>query len=410
MKQIAFILVVFLFFSCQKQNTSSESIATKKESVIMPEGAIPVKYHGHIYLKISRDSVNGNFVFDTGSPLPLLYDSLFYAQSHYKHKRTVKALLPGAGTKEEKVTVVLDSIRIPLKDSVYYARLTPVSKLKPILGDYVDGILGINFFLNQVMQIDYKKEYINVFTSIDFLATEGYVKVEMKANKDKKRFYVPLTVAINDTTQVQGDFLLDLGSGGSIGFTSATATKYKLSQKIDKKVAYYTEYGGIGGSGNSFDFKAKSVKIGTFTLKDVVMDYSQNKTGALSKREYIGILGNDILSCFDVIFDFKNSNLYLKPNSSINEPFSFSRLGFSYVDRNKTLGFWNVTGIYKNSLAEKSGLKIDDKIIRVNGTPVSKITIEKQKNMFLNMETISLTIKKQDTTKDIKFKLKPVLE
>lgn len=81
-----------------------------------------------------------------------------------------------------------------------------------------------------------------------------------------------------------------------------------------------------------------------------------------------------------------------------------------YVDRNRTLGFWNVTGIYENSLAEKSGLKIDDKIIKVNGTPISEFDMEIQENMFQNMETIKLTIKRKDTIKEIKFALKPVLE
>ncbi len=331
MKRIAFIFLIFFVFSCQKKNLNKEVIINKKESVTIPKGAIPIKYYGHIYLKIKRDSINGNFVFDTGAQLPLLYDNLFYAQSHYKHKRTAKGLLPGAGTKAEKVIIVLDTIKIPLKDSIYYTKLTPISKLKPILGDYADGILGIPFFRNQVMQIDYQKEYIDIFPSIDSLSLQGYEKVKMKASKEKKKFYIPLNVAINDRTQIKGNFLIDLGSGGSVSFTRATATKYKLSEKIEKKVVYYTDYLGIGGSGRSVDFRAKSVKIGTFTLKDVVMDYSQNKMGGLSKREYLGILGNDILSRFDVVFDFKNSNLYLKPNLSIDNPFYFSHLGFSYL-------------------------------------------------------------------------------
>ncbi len=410
MKPIACILLILLAFSCQKQNSHKESVTMERESVTIPKGAIPVKYYGHIYLKIKRDSISGNFVFDTGSPLPLLYDSLFYAHSHYKHKRIRKALLPGAGTKKEKVKVLLDSIPVHLKDSIYYTRLTPIFKLKPILGDYADGILGINFFLNQVMQIDYEKEYINIFTSIDSLGTQGYLKFKMKSNKDRKRFYLPLTVAVNDTTQIKGDFLLDLGSGGSLSFTSSVAEKYKLSEKIDKKVGFYTAYGGVGGRGSSFTFKAKSVTIGKFHLNNVVMGYSQNKAGALSKREYIGILGNDILSKFDIIFDFQNSELYLKPNAFFDKPFSFSRLGFSYVDRNRTLGFWNVTGMYKNSLAEKSGLKIDDKIIKINGTSLSEFDIETRGKKFRDMKTIRLTVKKTNIVKDIVFDLKSVLE
>jgi len=69
---------------------------------------------------------------------------------------------------------------------------------------------------------------------------------------------------------------------------------------------------------------------------------------------------------------------------------------------------WIVTGLYRNCNAEKAGLKIDDKIIAVNGTSVKQITYESQKGFWDDLTSVNLAVKRGVEQMEIKFKLEPI--
>lgn len=121
------------------------------------------------------------------------------------------------------------------------------------------------------------------------------------------------------------------------------------------------------------------------------------------------MLGNRIYDRFHVYIDFINNDLYLKPNSKFDDLFKFSRLGFTYVDRNQSLNAWIVTGLYRDCNAERQGLKVDDQIIAVNGINVSQIGYEDQEGFFESISEVALTVKRNDEFIDITFKLESIL-
>ena len=268
-------------------------------------------------------------------------------------------------------------------------------------------LLGKQYFANQILEINYFNKYIKLHNTLSNFDASGYEKIRMK--KENNRLFVPTIIQINDTLSIQDYLILDIGSGGSVSITSATANKYKLAERIVSKVQYYTEYGGISGRSSSFDFRAYSVKIGNYKLDSVTMNYSEDKKGALSRDIYAGLLGNRILERFDVIIDFINNDLYLKPNPNYNKSFDFSQIGFKYVDRNMTMNAWIVTGLYKNSNAEIAGLKIDDKIKTVNGIDIPDIPFKEQPDFWKKAEKISLIVLRNGEEKKIEFDSKYVL-
>ncbi len=406
MKRLILILslLYIVLSSCQNQKKERLSETYKKSKTQkLPDNAISITYTNHLYFQLDFDSIKGNYIFDTGAD-GLYYDSIFYNSNQFKHKNIGFGRLPGIGLKKQLVQVVFDTVQFKLKDKNFTTNISPIIKLKPIVGDFADGIIGGKLFNKSILELSYDKEYVNIHSSVDSIDLTSYKKI--KLDRVKNRFYLPLTIKVNDSLLVQGKFILDLGSGGSISFTNHTSKKYNFEEKIDFKIPYYTKYGGIGGESSSFDFKSDSLFIGGFKLSNVVMDYSIDNSGALSKRNYLGILGNQVLEKFDIIIDNINSDLYLKPNSKFNDPITFSAKGFVYVDRNQTKGAWIVTGINKGSNAEKAGLKIDDKIIKVNNIDINSIQFKQHKTIWQQTDSIELTIKKNDSIANrIKFKL-----
>jgi hypothetical protein len=383
----------------------STGCSTKKQEEQIPDNAFPIVYRGHLYILGEADSIKGNYIFDTGAS-NLYFDSTYYSHNDFQYTNLFTAKLPGAGTTVQNVEVVHDTVTFRFGKYLYQTNNVPILKLKPIVGDFADGIIGMEYFNNSVLEINYENEYMCLFQSIDSVDLTGYSRIGI-SNRGN-RLFIPMKVRINDTLIIAGEYQIDFGAGGNIALTSSVTHKYNLMENIEKKTPFYTKYGGVGGESSSYDFMAKSIEIGEFHFNNVTMEFSVDKGGAMASDKHFGLLGNGIYRRFTVIIDFINNDFYLKPNSMFNEPFEFSRLGFSYVDRNQTLNAWIVTGLYRGSNAENNGLMIDDKIIAVNGISIHEISYESQKEFFNELSNVVLTINREQEVKDIQFDLQPI--
>ncbi|MDR2146956.1 MAG: PDZ domain-containing protein [Tannerella sp.] len=407
-KKIFYIIITITILGCSGGSKSNVSLQTETaDTAAIPKDAIPIVYHDHIYFPSQVDSISGNFLFDTGAD-GLYLDSTFYATNRFRKFKFANGTLPGAGAgKPQKVLIIKDTVSFTIQNYDNNLSFIPVFLLKPILGDFADGIIGREPFLDKIMEINYFHEYIRLHNDVSAIDTSGYERISMK--KERNRLFVPATIHINETVSIQEYLLLDLGSGGSIDITSPTADKYKLPEEITGKISYFTKYGGISGQSSSYYFRANSIEIGKYRLDNVTMRYTEDKSGALSSDKHAGLLGNEVLERFDIIIDFKKNDLYFKPNSNYGKPFDFSKLGFGYVDRNVTMDAWIVTGLFKGSNAEIAGLEIDDKIISINGIDIHDISLKKQSDFWKKTDKASLLIMRNGEEKRIEFDLKYVL-
>ena len=325
-------------------------------------------YFGHIYL---HSKINGHpafLVFDTGSPYACM-DSTFLADSGLQYKMVGYGQMGGAGNNQAKVRVIVDELTYTVDEKEYQSHISPIIQLKPIVGDYADGILGIDNMGGKVIAIDYLGEQIGFW---DQLAdTAGFTSIPIRY--DNIRIYVPFAVTVREGKTIQGEALMDLGSGGSVSLTSDVAKQYSLNE-ISPLMYYTCLHGGIGGESSGCDFRASNVTMGPFTLDRVTMDFSNNTDGALSRADYFATIGNEIWERFDMMIDLAGERLYLRPNAKFEAPFESPVRGFSCTDRSKTLGYWVVNALYAQSNAEKAGLRKGDHITAVNGRSVKEIS------------------------------------
>lgn len=56
--------------------------------------------------------------------------------------------------------VIVDELTYTVDEKEYQSHISPIIQLKPILGDYADGILGIDNMGGKVIAIDYLDEQI----------------------------------------------------------------------------------------------------------------------------------------------------------------------------------------------------------------------------------------------------------
>jgi len=227
----------------------------------------PIDYRKHIYLKGTINDAEGHFVFDTGADI-LYLDSLFYNKSNFKFDSIAYSKLPGVGPVPQKVKVIVNSVRFDSGDLTYQTKFVPVVSLKTILGDFADGIIGLDFFSNKILEINYIQNYLKIHDNMDSLQLHQYSRIQCQKVKD--RLYIPVTLSINNTVSIKDKFLIDLGCGSTIVLNSPVASKFNLDNVITNKTRCYNKYRGIGGESESYAFIAKSIEIGGYTLKRMV--------------------------------------------------------------------------------------------------------------------------------------------
>lgn len=348
-KLIVFALIACFGF-CRAQN---------------PEKNYAIKYDGHLSFEVSFSEFNidGQFVFDTGAS-NLYIDTLFYRNNKFPNYNLAEGVLKGVGTGEKKVDVMLTPLFFKLNHQRQFkSDTTVILDLKNSFGHKVDGVIGLNFFREKVIKINYPRETIQLFDALPKKHLSDYKRIPLFY--EKNRLFTTCKIELDNNTHLEGKFIIDTGNPDAIDLNAGVVN----INQVDKKIKYQSS-GGIGGDSKGFTFLAKEVNFDGFTFSEVTTDLSLNKSGALSNSQYTGIIGNGLLERFDVILDKKNRALYLRPNTKFPGAFHKSKLGFSFSNNTKNDAGWIVNTVYENSNAAKNGLELHDEILNVNGTPV----------------------------------------
>lgn len=356
-----------------------------------------ITYYGHLYLESEVNGKKASFAFDTGSPYTCI-DSTYIADSDLQYKNLFRAQVGGSGNNTETVRVIVNELTYTAGGKMFTSKISPIIQLKPVLGDQADGILGIDNMGGKVIAIDYAGEQMGFCDSL--VATDGYTLVPIRY--ENNRIYVPLKVVVGNGKTIEGEGLVDLGSGESVLLTSAVAKQNGLDD-LTPQMRYSFAVGGLGGASYGSDFRAQSASVGPFTMSDITMGFSSNTGGALANMEYIAIVGNGFWERFDMIIDLVDKQLFLRPNAKFDEAFKSPVRGFSFTDRSRTLGCWVVNCLYEGSNAEKAGLRQEDHITAVNGRDVKEITFEERRTLFDGMSAVTLTVQRGNASLEIAF-------
>ena len=258
------LLIVCLSYSCFNEVIGQESP--------IPQGAIPITHRSHIYIEGTVDGKKGNYVFDTGAT-NLYLDTTYYAANNFSFERLFKGVLPGAGVTPQMVKVIAENVDFYFGDHHYQTSNVPILQLKPIIGDFADGILGLKYFDNTVLEFNYDDKYLKVHENLNSIDLAGWTKVSL--TRDGNRLYIPCEVIVDESIRIKGQYLLDFGSGGTVTITSQVAGEYDLANQVENKVPFFTKYGGIGGRSSSQLFKA-GFSTGDFNFRQIDLKFCKD--------------------------------------------------------------------------------------------------------------------------------------
>lgn len=351
----------------------------------LPADVVPFSYRRYIcFDMVLRDSVPARMIFDTGAN-NLLLDSAFYAYHFAANGNLRKAMLGGAGNGMEMANIDASGWSYRVGNKSHTEQMAVVLNLRKIVGDDVDGLFGLPFMQGKRVEFNYADGYMRFLTAGEEIAND-FLRVDCKwlGNK-KERMILPLSITFADGYTFNGDFLLDTGMPGTLSLNSTTAKKLKAKGVLDDAGKFVYTVGGIGGSAVQNDICASQINVAGHALNDVRINCSENSLGSLADDSYSGLVGNGLFERFDVVFDFAEWVIYLRPNRNFGAP-QPNYFGIAFTPM---ADHWMVNGLLEGGNAEKAGLRRGDRIESINGI---RATDSNASSLYPLPEKLTLTV------------------
>ncbi|MBI2283922.1 MAG: aspartyl protease family protein [Bacteroidetes bacterium] len=316
-----------------------------------------------------KDSLN--FVFDTGSG-GISMDSTTVSEMKLPTVKSEKTIRGIAGIKNVDFTLNHTLILGTLETQRLDFHINDYELLTSVYGVRIDGIIGYSFLRRYIVRLDYDNMVIEVYTPGSFKYPRGgYL---LKPNFST----LPLQPAvIEDERTIVSRFIFDTGAGLSFLLSKDFVDDSVVFRK--KRKFYPTQAEGLGGKRQMMVSVVKEIKLGPYKFKRVPVHVFEDEYNVTSYPLLGGLIGNDILRRFNVILNYPEQTIHIKPNTHYNESFdySYTGLGIYLID-----GEIRVIDVMPGSPGDKAGFLPDDVIFSVE-TNASK-NIQTYKNLFQN--------------------------
>lgn len=353
--------------------------ANAQEEFVLPQSKFITKFSftqlsgGIIILRATVDDVKDslNFVLDTGSG-GISLDSTTVAAFGFKRTKSDKTIRGIAGIKNVSFTnnhtLRLPGINVENLDF----HINDYDLLTSVYGVKIDGIIGFSFLRRYIISINYDDLKIEVYSP-------GTIKYPRGGYLMKPNFAsLPYPQAsVFDEKEVINRFIFDTGAGLCMLLSEDFIADSALLNKKYKR--YQTQTEGLGGK-KTMDFTViKQVQIGNFKFKKVPIYIFTDDFNVTNYPLLGGILGNDLLRRFNIILNYPEQSIYLKPNTHFNDGFdySYTGLGIYQIENDVT-----VVDIIPNSPGDKAGFKSGDIIFSIDN--VFSKNIQAFKNALQN--------------------------
>lgn len=342
-----------------------------------------------------KDSLN--FIFDTGSG-GISLDSATVDYMKLERTATSRTIKGIAGIR--RVDFAFNHrLNLPgLKVDSLDFHINDYELLTSVYGIRIDGIMGYSFLKRYIVCLDYDKHEMKVFSQGTFTYPKNSQFLHPVFSA------IPMQhVKVRDTREILSRYYMDTGAGLCMLFSQSFVDDSLLLSR--KRRIFDTQAEGLGGKKSMRLTVIKEVKVGSYRLRKVPVYIFDDDYNVTAYPTLGGLLGNDIMRRFNVVFNYSEQVVCIKPNTHFREEFdySYTGLGIYVVDR-----FIKIVDVIKGSPGDKAGFKSDDIIISIDNNVSNDI--QAYKSMLQHPRvTLKVIVLRGGQPVSLKLRIKSIL-
>ncbi|MGK7391770.1 MAG: aspartyl protease family protein [Candidatus Cyclobacteriaceae bacterium M2_1C_046] len=411
MRKIVFSVILYLFAALQTESMSQKlgfSFTDDKN-----KAKIPFTLHNNLIVVslILNDVLPLKFVLDTGVRTAILTDKEFSDMLDMVY--TKKYTISGVGKQQTVDAYITNNVSFTLpgiegKGHALLVLEEDLLELKNYLGTDVHGILGYELFSRFIVKINYANKIITLSNPETTRYPRRYDNIPMTIEDTKP--YIYATVVQDDGSEVRVKVMIDSGSSQSLFLSLESDPSLKLPEKN-----IHTYVGrGLGGPLEGYVGRLNAFKIGSYEFEDIIANYPENPNYdsiKYSTAKRSGSIGGEILSRFNVIFDFPNQKFYFKKNRFFKKDFTYNLSGLVIKAKGPYLSTYEVSEVRKNSAGAKAGIQAGDIILSINENNYKDLELDEVIGIlnYKSNKKITLRLKRGEQVLVKKFRLKDLI-
>ena len=391
----------------QPRNTASANLPKAKPEVRLNSGnstSIPylMDDNGNALLKVRvNNSLPLNFTLDTGSDVFAILTSNQANSLGLIARNKYKVGIAANVGEIEAATIPSANLSMPGVEALNQRIEVIMSDDATANESKIDGVLGLEFLKKFVVEVDYEAQTLTLFApeKYEYKGTGEVIAIKIKDGTPMVR----LKMTTSGGKSIEDYFELDNGMSATLALRTPAVKKYGLlaqTQTIEAPIDIEA-----GGEYRRRLGRLKSLQLGHFIIENPTVSLSENVEGEG------GILGEEILRRFKVIFDFSHHRMILEPNSHFKEPYEEDMSGISVTpEENSGVKVFRVRQVVANTPGSDAGLQADDLITAVDGQPAATLTEGRIERMFMQEgREVDLTIRRSEKQVRVRLKLRRLI-
>lgn len=343
------------------------------------------------------------FIFDTGAENTILAKRSITDFLGVRYEREFKVL--GSDMQTELTAYLVRGVHLKIENmSAPSQHLLVLDEdyfnFEELLGEQIHGILGANIFKGMLVKIDYCRKVITLMKSgTGKQSFKGYQMLPITIEKSKP--YIQTTIRTQNDTTINVKLLIDTGA--------MLALLLNIDSHPDLKPPENAISGnigaGLGGFLKGHVGRISALSFGNLQCNEVVTSFQELEEGMDTAliQDRNGLIGNVILSRFEIMIDYPESKLYLLPNKNYKDEFKFDKSGLIVIASDFQLNKYIVHSVLAGSPAELAGILPGDEIKRLNFALAGMLSLERINQIFRKEEGKKIVLVVKRDKKKLKF-------
>jgi predicted aspartyl protease len=370
-KSIILLLISIILSGCSIYNHKRIKRSYNKGNIVQKDFTyrIPFRFeHDLIFVIVNIEGEDYNFVFDTGAQTSISYE--VFEKLNYKKKGFTAS---GSDSQRNFGHVFFTSIPMMKLGELTYkdigSQIIDLRKNQEYRCLNIDGLFGSNHMSKAIWEIDYENQVLHVTNDIKNInLLEPYYPIDFITEQFGKTPKINLSIDGRAVDRITYDT-------GSNGYISLSEYSLNFVNESFENVDYYGYSSGVGAFGMNKSQAITSItKVPLLELGKSEKLSIHNNLIMISRKS---LLGNKFLKNYRAVLDWNQNIIYLTKVEDY-EKTSYKSFGFGWriIDNN----------LIVTRTIQSSNLKVNDKIISINGRDFSDLNEDSACDFFLNPE------------------------